>query len=82
MYSIIGHTPVTVEQVKTWRQQGTDQEVPLMVAKHNAKVSNLLDELNDIRYTRVTDVDDVNNKIEQLIDILIRGINFKTKNDY
>jgi hypothetical protein len=77
MYSIIGHTPVTVEQVKTWRKQGTDKEVPLMVARHNAQVSNLLDELNDIRFTRVTDVDDVNNKIDKLIEILLRGIEFK-----
>jgi hypothetical protein len=77
MHSIIGHTPVTVEQVKTWRKQGTDKEVPLMVARHNAQVSNLLDELNNIRYARVTDVDDVNNKIDKLIEILIRGVNFK-----
>lgn len=77
MYSIIGHTPVTVEQVKQWRKQGTDQEIPMMAARHNAQVSNLLGELNDIRYTRVVDVDDVNNKIDKLIEILIRGVNFK-----
>lgn len=77
MNSIIAHTPITVEQVKQWRKQGTDQEVPLMVAKHNAQVSNLLDELNDIRYARATDVDDVNNKIDKLIEILLRGVNFK-----
>jgi hypothetical protein len=77
MYSIIGHTPVTVEQVKQWRKQGTDKEVPMMVARHNAQVSNLLDELNDIRFTRVTDVDDVNNKIDKLVVILLRGVNFR-----
>jgi hypothetical protein len=77
MISVIRNTPVTLEQVKKWRKQGTDQELPLMVARHNAKVSNLLDELNDIRYTRVVDVDDLNNKIDQLIEILIRGIEFK-----
>lgn len=79
MYSIIAHTAVTVEQVKHWRKQGTDQEVPLMLAKHNAKVSNLLDELNNIRYTCVTDVDDVNNKLDKLIEILLRGVNFKNE---
>ena len=79
MYSIIGHTPVTVEQVKHWRKQGTDQEVPLMVARHNAQVSNLMDELNDIRYARVVDVDDVNNKLDKLIEILLRGVNFRNE---
>ena len=79
MYSIIGRTPVTVEQVKQWRKQGTDQEVPMMVARHNAQVSNLMDELNDIRYTRVVDVDDVNNKIDKLIEILLRGVNFRNE---
>lgn len=77
MNSIIANTPVTVEQVDEWRKQGTDEEVPLMVAKHNAKVENLIEELNDIRYARVTDVDDVNNKIDKLVEILLRGVEFK-----
>ena len=79
MYTVIANTPVTVEQVKEWRKQDTDEEVPLplMVAKHNAKASNLIRELNDIRYARVADVDDVNNKIDKLIEILLRGVEFK-----
>lgn len=77
MNSIIKNTPVTVEQVKNWRKESTDQELPLMIAKHNAKVSNLIEELNDIRYTRVSDVDDVNNKIDKLVEILLRGVDFK-----
>jgi hypothetical protein len=36
-----------------------------------------MDELNDIRYTRVTDIDDVNQKIDKLIEIMLRGIEFK-----
>lgn len=43
----------------------------------DAKVSNLIEELNRIRYTRVVDVDDVNNKIDNLIEILLRGVDFK-----
>jgi ssDNA-specific exonuclease RecJ len=77
MNSIIKNTPVSVDQVKQWRKQGTDEEVPLMVAKHNAKVSNLIEELNDIRYTRVIDVDDVNNKIDKLVEIILRGVEFR-----
>lgn len=77
MDSVIRNTPITVEQVKIWRQEGTDNEVPLMIARHNAQVSNLMVELNDIRYARATDVDDVNNKIDKLIEILLRGVNFK-----
>lgn len=77
MNSVIRNTPTTVEQVKYWRKQGTDQEVPLMIAKHNAQVSNLLEELNDIRYARAIDIDDVNNKIDKLTEILLRGVNFK-----
>ena len=77
MDKIISNTTVTVEQVNEWRKQGTDEEVPLMVAKHNAKVENLIEELNDIRYARVTDVDDVNNKIDKLVEILLRGVEFK-----
>jgi len=48
-----------------------------MVAKYNAKAGTLLEELNDIRYNRVNTIDDVNEKIDKLIDILIRGIEFK-----
>jgi hypothetical protein len=77
MDKIIAHTAVTVEQVKHWRKQGTDQEVPLMLARYNAQVSNLIEELNDIRYTRVVDVDDVNDKIDKLVVILLRGVNFR-----
>jgi hypothetical protein len=77
MNKIIENTPCTVEQVKHRRKVGTDQELPLMIARYNAKASNLIEELNDIRYTRATDVDDVNNKIDKLVEILLRGVNFK-----
>lgn len=77
MKEIINNTSVTPEEVKLWRKQGTDEEVPLMVAKYNAKAGTLLEELNDIRYNRVNTIDDVNEKIDKLIDILIRGIEFK-----
>jgi hypothetical protein len=77
MRRIIENTPCTIEQVKHWQNKGTDQELPLMFAKYNAKASNLIDELDAIRYTRATDVDDVNKKIDMLVEILLRGIEFK-----
>jgi hypothetical protein len=77
MDKIIENTPCTVEEVKRWRKQGTDQELPLMRARYNAKASNLIEELNDIRFTRVTDINDVNDKIDKLVAILLRGIEFK-----
>lgn len=77
MKEIINNTSVTPEEVKLWRKKGTEEEVPLMVAKYNAKVGTLLEELNDIRYDRINSIDDVNEKIDKLIDILIRGIEFK-----
>jgi hypothetical protein len=46
-------------------------------AAYNAKASILLDELNDIRYSQVNGIDDVNEKIGKLIDIMIRGIEFR-----
>ena len=77
MDKIIENTHCTVEEVKRWRKEGTDQELPLLRARYNAKASNLIEELNDIRFTRVTDINDVNDKIDKLIEILIRGVNFK-----
>lgn len=77
MNSIIKNTPVSVDQVKKWRKQGTDEEVPLMIAERDAQVSNLIEELNDIRYARAIDVDDVNNKIDKLVEIILRGVEFR-----
>ena len=48
-----------------------------MHAAYNGKASILIDELNKIRYDRVNDIDDMNEKIGKLIDIMIRGIEFK-----
>ena len=77
MNKIIENTHCTVEEVKRWRKEGTDQELPLLRARYNAKASNLIGELNDIRFTRVTDINDVNDKIDKLVAILLRGIEFK-----
>lgn len=72
---IIKNTPGTVAETKRWRDM--NPEMPLMHAAYNGKASILIDELNKIRYDRVNDVDDVNEKISKLIDIMIRGIEFK-----
>ena len=77
MNSIIKNTPVSVDQVKKWRKQGTDEEVPLMVAKHNAQVSILIDELNSIRDIRAIGIDDMNYKIDRLVEIILRGVEFR-----
>ena len=73
MKEIVKNTEVTVEEVKRWRKQGTIDEVPLMTAKHNAKVATLLDELDFIRNVP----NDPDHKIAALIDIITRGIEFK-----
>jgi hypothetical protein len=52
---------------------GTIKEVPLMTAKHNAKVRKLLNELDFIRNAP----NDPDVKIAALIDIMVRGIDFK-----
>ena len=75
MKDIIQNTPGTIAETKRWRDM--NPEMPLMHAVYNGKASILMDELNDIRYTRVNDVDDVNQKIEKLIEIMLRGIVFK-----
>ena len=75
MKDIIQNTPGTIAETKRWRDK--NPEMPLMHAVHNAKVSILMDELNDIRYSRPTDIDDVNQKIDKLIEIMLRGIEFK-----
>jgi hypothetical protein len=49
----------------------------LNAAIHNAKASKLLEQLSDIRSSNVRSLDDVNQKIEALIDIMSRGIEFK-----
>jgi hypothetical protein len=77
MNKIIENTPVTKQQVEFWRKTNTSNQLPLMIAKRNAKAAALIGELNDIRYATVTDVSDVNNKIDSLIEILMRGIEFK-----
>lgn len=73
MKDIIKNTPITVAEVNHWRKQGTIDEIPLMTAKYNAKAAKLLDELDFIR--NVPNDPDV--KIAALIDIIIRGIEFK-----
>ena len=73
MKDIIKNTPITVEEVKQWRKQGTIDQIPLMTAKHNAKASKLLDELDSI--CSAPNNPDV--KIAALVSILIRGIEFK-----
>ena len=75
MKEIIENTPGTIAETKKWRD--ADPEMPLMNAVYNAKASILIDELNKIQYDRVSDIDDVNEKIGKLIDIMIRGIEFK-----
>lgn len=75
MKDIIQNTPGTIAETKRWRDK--NPEMPLMHAVHNGKASILINELNDIRYARVNDIDDVNEKIGKLIEILIRGIEFK-----
>ena len=73
MNKIIENTEITAADVASWRHQGTLDEVPLMVAKHNAKVARLIEELEFIR-----DVDnDPDVKIAALVSILLRGIEFK-----
>lgn len=75
MKDIIQNTPGTIAETKKWRDK--NPEMPLMHAVHNAKASILMDELNNIRYARVNDIDDVNQKIDKLIEIMLRGIEFK-----
>jgi hypothetical protein len=75
MKDIIQNTPGTIAETKRWRDK--NPEMSLANAAYNGKASILMDELNDIRYDRVTDIDDVNEKISKLIDIMIRGIEFK-----
>ena len=75
MKDIIQNTPGTIAETKRWRDK--NPEMPLMHAVYNGKASILMDELNDIRFTRVTDIDDVNQKIDKLIEIMLRGIEFK-----
>lgn len=71
MKEIIQNTPITVEEVKRCRDLNPNM-LP-MTAKYNARVSILIDELTAIQ----SEVDDPNEKINRLIDILIRGIEFK-----
>jgi predicted nucleic acid-binding Zn ribbon protein len=73
MKNIIKNTEITVEEVNQWRYRGTIKEVPLMTAKHNAKVRKLLNELDFIRNAP----NDPDVKIAALIDIMVRGIDFK-----
>lgn len=75
MKDIIKNTPGTIAETKKWRDK--NPEIPLMYAVHNAKASILMDELNEIRFARVNDIDDVNQKIDKLIEIMLRGIEFK-----
>jgi hypothetical protein len=73
MKTIIKNTPVDVDEVNRFRKRGTEEEIPLMTAKYNAQVSRLLDELYVIR----NETDDVDEKVDMLIEIMIRGIEFK-----
>lgn len=75
MKDIIQNTPGTIAETKRWRDK--NPEMLVRHAVYNGKASILIDELNDIRYARVNDIDDVNEKIGKLIEILIRGIEFK-----
>lgn len=75
MKDIIQNTPGTIAETKRWRDK--NPEMSLAMAAWNGKASILMDELNDIRYTRVNDIDDVNQKIDKLIEIMLRGIEFK-----
>jgi len=77
MKEIINNTSVSDEEIKLWRKKGTEEEAPLMVAKYNAKAGTLLEELSIIQYDSVNSIDDVNEKINKLINILLRGIEFK-----
>lgn len=75
MQRIIENTDYAEEELMRWREN--NDSMPLDQCRYNAKVSNLIDELDAIRYTRATDVDDVNKKIDMLVEILLRGIEFK-----
>ena len=75
MQRIIENTVYTEEELMRWREN--NDSMPLDQCRYNARVSYLIDELDGIRYTRATDVDDVNKKIDMLVEILLRGIEFK-----
>lgn len=75
MKDIIQNTPGTIAETKRWRDK--NPEMPLAHAAYNGKASILMDELNGIRLARVNDIDDVNQKIDKLIEIMLRGIEFK-----
>lgn len=78
MKEIIKNTRVTFEEVNHWRKQGTDDEVPLMIAKRNAQVCKVMNELSHIRLVMVNP----DEKIDLLIEILMRGINFEYEGNY
>lgn len=73
MKDIINNTEIDVADIDQWRKKGTADEIPLIDAKYNAKAVRLLDELYQIRLSQ----DDPDTKINALIDILIRGVQFK-----
>jgi hypothetical protein len=75
MKDIIKNTPGNIAETKRWSDM--NPEMPLKNAAYNAKASILIDELNKIRYSQVNGIDDVNEKIGKLIDIMIRGIEFR-----
>jgi hypothetical protein len=72
---IIQNTPASIAETQRWRDN--NPHMTLNAAIHNAKASKLLQQLNDVRSSNVRSLDDVNQKIEALIDIMSRGIEFK-----
>jgi hypothetical protein len=75
MQHIIENTDYTEEDYMRWRE--IYDRMPIDQCCYNAKASNLIGELDAIRYTRATDVDGVNKKVDMLVEILLRGIVFK-----
>ena len=86
MKEIINNTTVTDLEVISWREEELSlidakhevfswqgEEASLIDAKHNAQVAKLLDELDHIRNSERTP----DQKIAALIDIIIRGVQFR-----
>ena len=82
MEEIIKNTTVTDLEVSSWKEEIVGdlevisyqgKEVTLIDVKHNTQVAKLLDELDHIRNSERTP----DQKISALIDIIIRGVQFR-----
>lgn len=75
MERIIENTSYTQEELMRWHEN--HDRMPLDHCRYNAKASHLLVELNNITMYRSLDPEDVDRKIDMLVEILCRGIEFK-----